>query len=86
MKKKAMIWRESVYKNGFRCTKCNTPMADMDGTVNEDTVLIEYTGFKTYAYCRKCYLPVAYVKMVEVPEDAHGLMGNLNDYERRKLN
>lgn len=28
MKKTAIIWRESVYKNNFKCNRCGTKLAD----------------------------------------------------------
>ena len=28
MVKTQLVWRETVYKNGFKCYLCNTPLAE----------------------------------------------------------
>lgn len=85
MKKKVLIWKESVYKNGFRCTKCGKPLM-VDGKLILNRVMIENGGFRKYVYCKHCFLPVAYEKVMEMPEEEHGMMGDINEYERKKLN
>lgn len=83
MRKEVFVWKESVYKNRFIC-KCGNRLADPDGS-NVD-MLIENYGFRRYCYCKKCANVVAYLKLMEIPEDEHGLIGNITEYERRKMN
>lgn len=85
MLKPVLVWKESVYKNRFTC-KCGNQIADENGNVQNGKMLIEDGGFRKYCYCSKCYQPVAYLRKMEVPEDAVGLMGNITEYERRKMN
>lgn len=85
MLRKVYVWKESVYKNGFKC-KCGNQIADENGNVHDGKMLIEDCGFRMYCYCTNCYQPVAYLRKMEIPEDAHGLMGNITEYERRKMN
>lgn len=84
MKKRAYIWKKTIYNNNFTC-KCGNKLVDENGEVTEG-LLIEQTSFRTYVYCNKCLKPVAFIRYMEVPEETHGLMGNINDYERRKMN
>lgn len=85
MKKRVIVWKESVYKNRFTCN-CGNQIADENGILIENKSFIEMTSFRQYVYCEKCYKPVAYLTKMETPEDAHGLMGNITEYERRKMN
>ena len=85
MKRTAVVWRKSVYKNEFTCS-CGAKLADADGTNFEDNVLMEISNFGTYVYCKKCLKSVAYLRYVNLPKDAERLQGNINDYERRKKN
>lgn len=85
MKKRVIIWKESVYKNRFTC-KCGNQIADENGELISGKSMIEVTSFRRYIYCKKCLKPVAHLTMMEVPEDAAGLMGNISEYERRKMN
>lgn len=85
MKKRVIVWKESVYKNGFTC-KCGNRFLDEKNDFSADKIQIENSSFRQWVYCKKCFTPVAYVKVMEVPEDAHGLMGNISEYERRKMN
>lgn len=87
MKENVVIWKESVYKNGFKC-KCGHAVASVDGTKVEiaDDTLIENLGFRTWVYCGKCNSPVAYLKYMDIPKDASGMMGSITEYERRKMN
>ena len=86
MLKKIVVWRESVYKNEFRCL-CGAFLADVDGSHYEDNVFAEKLGFRTYLHCKECLKPVAYLETADLPEDMEGKQGNINDYyERRKKN
>lgn len=85
MKKTVFVWKESVYKNRFTCN-CGNQLADENGVLIDGKSMVETTSFRRYLYCKKCYKPVAYLTKMEVPEDAEGLMGNISEYERRKMN
>ena len=75
MLKDAIIWRKSVYENGFCCTLCGTKLRERDPIVLEDVL-----------FCPQCHFVVACVKKVDVPADASGFLGNLEEYERRRKN
>ena len=77
MKKTAFIWRESVYKNHFKCNLCGTPVADEDGTVLDRTL---YHRLEEILLCPKCHNVVCKIKEIDVPENMKGLQGNYSDY------
>lgn len=85
MKKLVIVWKESVYKNRFTCN-CGNQIAEENGVLINGKSMIEMTSFRQYVYCKKCYKPVAYLTKMELPEDAEGLMENISEYERRKMN
>ncbi len=57
----AIIWRQSVMENGYRCTVCGKRLYKLD----KPTKYLE--TMNNYAYCRKCGMCVA--KMQEIPND-----------------
>lgn len=83
MKRTVFVWKESIYKNGFRC-KCGNQLVINDHIV--EGLYLEDTGFRRWLYCNKCSNPVAFLKKMEIPEGESGLMGNITEYERRKIN
>jgi hypothetical protein len=85
MKRQVVMWKESIYRRSFKCA-CGAKLAEANGEHFEENVLAEKVGFRTWLYCKKCLKPVAFLKLVDISEDAEGLQGNINDYERRKMN
>ena len=74
------IWRESVYKNKFKCNICGTLIADENGEPRPNALVSPKFGMIQCPLCRNV---VAHIKMMEVPEGMSGLQGYLGDYERR---
>lgn len=85
MKRQAVVWKESIYKNRFRCS-CGAKLADANGLNFEDHCLIGENEFRVYLHCSKCLKPVAYLTHVNVSENEGGMMGNINDFERKTMN
>ena len=82
MKKWTYVWKESIYKNGFKCA-CGNVLADSEGNPS-DNLLFEDGGFRKWLYCDKCLKPVAYLRYMNLPEDAEGMMGNIEEYEKKR--
>lgn len=81
-KREAFIWRESVYKNKFKCNICGNQVADPE--TGEPTRLTLVSPKFGMIQCPRCRNVVARIEMMEVPEDMSGLQGSLADYERRE--
>ena len=64
MVKTQLVWRESVYKNGFKCLLCQTQIADEKGNP------AEYGGveFENLILCPRCKFVCGWLKDIEVPE------------------
>lgn len=61
MAKIMIIWRESVYKEDFRCQKCKCKCADEFGTP-VDNVLCATVNDTEYLFCPDCHDAIARVK------------------------
>lgn len=85
MKKNVVVWRESVYKNKFKCNRCGHQVGDAEtGAIKGDTLVDEKNGCP-YIYCSKCKNPVAYFKEIpNIPENTSGLTGNIEEWEEKK--
>lgn len=60
--KEAIIWRESVYKNEFRCNVCKKKLANnLTGEPFDDVFMGTKDGVK-FVICPDCKNPVAYCK------------------------
>lgn len=57
MKVPAIVWRESVYKNDFKCS-CGFPLMT-EGTINRDVL---YNPHDKLLICPKCQKVVAKLK------------------------
>ena len=84
MKKQVYVWKESIYKNDFKCSCGNFLAKDLN--VIQENVEIPPSSFRKWVYCKKCFKPVAYIQVMNLPEGAEGLMGNISEYERRMKN
>ncbi|MEE3311877.1 MAG: hypothetical protein VZR30_04520 [Acutalibacteraceae bacterium] len=78
MIKEAYIWRKSIWDNKFKCTKCGRQLFVVDKNDLGDAVIIGNTVF-----CN-CGYSVAMIELVDVPDEAKGLMGDIEEYRRRK--
>ena len=78
MKKTAIIWRESVYKNDFRCNVCKAALFNADTKTVKDEVLIDETT--NLMYCPDCKNLVARIQEITVTKDIKGLQGNWDKY------
>ena len=54
----AFIWRESVYKNNFRCNKCGKRLKKDNSIEPEDDVLTVMRGGYMWGLCPRCMNPV----------------------------
>lgn len=80
MRRIAIIWKESVYKNSFHCGVCGAEIADKNGNIHPYTLSEETPGFYL---CRKCGNPVARTEIIEVPDGTPpGLYGNYDEFKR----
>ena len=77
----AIIWRESVYKNDFKCW-CGYKLFDpKKPTLSK--ALWEEDGLLS---CPKCGLLVGKTHEIEDIKDMPALMGSWPEYEKRKAN
>lgn len=87
-----IVWRESVYKNGFKCTQCGRKLADKNGQPTEKLIYDKESKDRQRAICT-CGYPVADVQLkvpgLPSPEtDNYAFRGNLEDYlekERKRI-
>lgn len=69
MKAPIIVWRESVYKNDFKCNNCGLDLMK-DGEMNQN-ILSDRQG--KYLFCPRCKNMVAMVKgEMEVPDETEG--------------
>lgn len=81
----AIIWRESMYKNGFKCNECGNPCAtEKNGKVEIlDDVLFDVHTDRLY--CPKCGNYIAKMTIIDAPEEEHGKkIGYFDEYQKRK--
>lgn len=81
-KQTAFIWRESIYKNNFKCSKCGTTLADMDGTPKGNVL---YDPSEDILVCPKCGQVVAKIKEIEVAVEMQGKQGDWSDFSNEPL-
>lgn len=74
-KQTAYVWRESIYKNNFRC-KCGTILAKPDGEPLGDTL---YETQQKLIICPTCGNVAAVVKEIEVAIPMTGKQGYWGD-------
>ena len=77
MKKVMYVWKESVYKNGFRCDNCNHKFNFDPNTWMLYDGLRKKLGLITWVMCPLCGKPVAYMrpmpkKLEHLPPGTHG--------------
>lgn len=79
MMKDVFIWRESVYKNHFKCNKCGHVVANEHGYPQDDTL---FAPSHDLLFCGKCKNPVCKIQKMNtnLPD---GLHGNIDDYIER---
>jgi len=82
MRKIVLIWRESVYKNHFKCNQCGRRLADKDGTPFRKTMVSDRFahGFMKCAYCHNV---VCKMETGDYPDSIYGLQG---EYKERESN
>jgi len=82
-KRIAIVWRKSMYDNGFHCCACGKKCASDNGEV-DDSVLTDPEC--TYLFCGNCKNVIA--KVILLPkEEADSLpymAGDYNEYLNRK--
>lgn len=79
IKRYVFVWRESVYKNDFKC-KCNFKLTD--GIVPKNELL--YDRFSRVLFCPLCKQAVCKIKRMRGPANIEkGLYGNIDEYKRR---
>lgn len=78
----SFIWKESIYKNRFRCT-CGNQLADPETGWPTDQVLVETSTSGKFMYCAKCRQPICMMQEVEIAEDVQpGLKGSIEVMEK----
>ena len=78
-KKVAVLWKESIYKNGFRCT-CGQQLTENNIAFVDDP---RSNGGKG-VFCNNCKRLVAYAKEVETNIPA-GMYGDIEEYLKKKM-
>lgn len=78
----AIIWRESVYKNGFKCNECGAQIADSE--TGEPLDNTPFSPLGNFLFCPSCLNPVAQLEVVDVSEDVQGLQGDYEDFRRKQ--
>lgn len=69
MKAPIIVWRESVYKNNFKCNKCGLDLMK-DGELNQ-TIRTDKGGKRLY--CPRCGNGIAVITgEIEVPDETEG--------------
>lgn len=79
MKKEAYIWRESVYKNQFKCNKCGAKLFKADKMKLTKNV----RHIDEWVFCSKCGNPVARIEVIDIDPNINGLQGLWDDYVKR---
>ena len=75
MKKLGFIWKESIYKNGFKCS-CGNQLADLETGEPKGYVLVDEES--RVIYCNKCRSPVCCFGEMETDLEP-GLHGNIEE-------
>ena len=57
----ALVWRESVYKNDFRCNVCGKKLFDVKGGAVK-CVKIKAVNGRKLGFCRRCNNPVFHIE------------------------
>ena len=76
------VWKESIYKNGFKCS-CGNTLSDDPNTGEPKDGLLLNTITNTL-FCDKCKEPVCIMGEMETELPA-GLHGNINDYYKNLI-
>ena len=69
MKETAIFWRESVYKNKFKCNKCGTKLADNDGKCLDGAKVLIGTfenSKSAIVICANCKNTVAHIQATKL--------------------
>lgn len=74
MRKTAIIWRESIYKNGFRC-RCGSVLFANEKLTN--SAGIDSDGF---VRCLNCNHTAGIMAEIEMKPEEGGMMGNYEGY------
>ena len=80
MKKTAWIWKESIYKNGFKCSCGNLLMKDGEPCGMIEPVPIPDTREARIAICAQCGNQVVQIAEADVSEDAKMMQGDYNEW------
>ena len=75
MKMMGFVWKESIYKNSFKCS-CGNQLADPDTGNPEGHVLVDEET--RVIYCDRCHQPVCCFGEME-SDLPPGLHGNIYD-------
>lgn len=70
----AIIWKESVYKNGFKCSHCGTKLYDEKNNKVLDTTGVDL-GNPDHLHCMKCKTLVAFTKPYDIKDGMEHLQG-----------
>lgn len=74
MTRLVMTWRESVYRNGFRCPDCGSKLYDMDGDRPTENLAFDPASatqgpsMEAECRCKKCGACVAVTEAMEIAE------------------
>lgn len=88
-----IVWRESVYKNHFKCNQCGVKLADKNGQPNDnfcvDADRNNVDEKDEWAYCGKCKNVVAKIKEISEEhiseeEKENVLQGSYEDWIEKK--
>lgn len=75
--KLALVWKKTVYDNGFNCTRCGAPL--FDTATNQPTDNLGFDPLHpSQHYCMKCKLFVCYSQAYDGPE-LPGLFGHVTN-------
>lgn len=94
----AVVWKQAIYFNNFKCTKCGTSLLDKDNNFISDEILVNEHEVKNFekgkidsfkCFCPKCKDYVAYVAKVDSKDDDSNKntvlkCGNFEDYLKKK--
>ena len=81
----AFIWRESIYKNGFTCNECGTPVADAQTGEPKDELF--FAPNEKLLICPNCGNVVAKIKETLIPDYMEeGLQGSWEEFKRGQAN
>lgn len=83
MEKEVYIWKESIYKNDFRCNKCKKKLADKGQPIEDALMIAEDFPTKGHhtIFCADCKNTVAVMSVVDTDLKS-GLYGDINKFKR----